>query len=97
MVIPDVNKIAVLMAGRLSAGMVSNLPPRCCGPLLGQAGSKSFHNSQCVDRFTPSPPSQGMEYWRAYQSAPKNAAKNITSEKMNHIIPMRNERSTASL
>src|SRR6185312_476439 len=39
----------------------------------------------------------GTENWRAYSSAPKNPAKNITSEKMNHIMPMRNERSTASL
>ena len=45
----------------------------------------------------PSPPSHGTENCRAYNSAPKNPAKNITSEKMNHIMPMRNERSTASL
>jgi hypothetical protein len=50
-----------------------------------------------VSNFVPSPPSQGTENWRAYSSAPKKPAKNITSEKMNHIMPMRNERSTASL
>src|SRR5687768_15211763 len=50
-----------------------------------------------VSARVPSPPSQGTEKLRAYHSAPKKAAKNMTSEKMNHIMPMRNERSTASL
>src|SRR5690606_22101689 len=59
--------------------------------------SKSSHSSRLVNIFTPSPPSQGTEYCRAYHRAPKNAEKNMTSEKMNHIIPMRNERSTAAL
>ena len=50
-----------------------------------------------MSSFVPSPPSHGTENCRAYSSAPKKPAKNMTSEKMNHIIPMRNERSTASL
>jgi hypothetical protein len=39
-------------------------------------------------------PSHGIEYWRAYQRAPKKAAKNITSEKMNQLIAHRNDMST---
>src|ERR1051325_9305360 len=36
----------------------------------------------------------GTEYCRIQNSAPKNAPKNITSEKMNQLMPQRNEASS---
>src|SRR4029453_7667 len=41
-------------------------------------------------------PSIGSEYARAQYSAPKNAPKNITSEKMNQLMLQRYETSTRS-
>ena len=43
------------------------------------------------------PPNQGTESTRAYQSAPKKAAKNITSEKINQPMPQRKDLSTCVL
>ena len=34
-------------------------------------------------------PSHGVVTVRVYQRAPKNAAKNMTSEKMNQLMPQR--------
>jgi hypothetical protein len=36
----------------------------------------------------------GTEITRTQNSAPKNAAKNITSEKMNRLMPQRNDTSS---
>jgi hypothetical protein len=94
---PEVSRMAVLIAGRPNAGMTSKSPPTCSGPFVGHAASNVSPRRSFVMTFAPSPPSHGTENCRAYHSAPKNAAKNMTSEKMNHSIPMRNERSTASL
>ncbi|CFU79672.1 Uncharacterised protein [Bordetella pertussis] len=46
---------------------------------------KSGHSSSLWSRS----PSQGVVMVRTYQSAPKKPAKNITSEKMNQLIPQR--------
>ena len=59
------------------------------GPLVGQAASKPGHRKKCVSRPAPAPASHGTDSWRAYQSAPKKAPKNITSEKMNQLMPQR--------
>ncbi|MOA62776.1 hypothetical protein D3C78_1883000 [compost metagenome] len=52
---------------------------------MGQAALKSGHS---IRRWSMSP-SHGVVIVRVYQSAPKNAAKNITSEKMNQLMPQR--------
>src|ERR1051326_5144959 len=90
-VTPDDSSSSVLTAGIPHACMGLNSGGRY-GPGVGQWAVKSGHSSL----FSGSP-SHGTEYWRAYQRAPKNAAKNITSEKMNQLIAQRNERSTCLL
>src|SRR5271169_5621724 len=94
------SRMAVFSAGNPRAGTVSKVPlargPMDAGPLLGHTPSK-FGHSILLNIFTPSPASHGTARLRAKNRAPKNAAKNITSEKMNHIIPIRNDRSTAML
>ena len=65
MVTPDVSSIAVLIAGRPKAGIVSNAPPMAAGPLVGHADSNSGHRNRLVRNLEPSPPSHGTDRWRA--------------------------------
>ena len=60
------------------------------GPAEGQWGVKPGHIRALLSMVARS----GTEYWRTHQRAPKNAPKNITSEKMNQLMPQRNERSS---
>src|SRR5438067_1125833 len=90
-VTPDESSSSVLIAGMPHACIGVNSCGRY-GPTVGQCDAKSGHSSL----FSGSP-SHGIEYWRAYQRAPKNAAKNITSEKMNQLIAQRKDMSTCWL
>src|SRR5690606_18324614 len=65
--------------------------------LLGQAEVNASHSSALVMAPAPAPPSHGSANWRAENSAPKNAPKDMTSEKMNEVIPSRKGPSTWSL
>ena len=60
------------------------------GPAEGQWPEKP---GQRVSLWIRSP-SSGTEITRAQNSAPKNPAKNMTSEKMNQLMPQRNDMST---
>ena len=60
------------------------------GPAEGQCAVKPGHSSALDSRLARS----GTEITRAQNSAPKNAAKNITSEKMKKLIPQRNDTSS---
>ena len=57
----------------------------------GQLAVNSGHKTAPVSTLLPAPPNQGTAKTRTYNNAPKNAAKNITSEKINQLIPCRNE------
>src|SRR5436190_13365169 len=90
-VTPDESSSSVLIAGMPHACIGVNSGGRY-GPAVGQCAAKSGHRS-----LLSMSPSHGTEYWRAYQRAPKNAAKNITSEKMNQLIAQRKDMSTCVL
>ena len=60
------------------------------GPAEGQCALKPGQRSAFDSMLARS----GTEYCRTHQSAPKKAPKNITSEKMNQLMPQRNERSS---
>ncbi len=64
-VTPEVSRMAVLIAGRPYAGMVSKLPPTAAGPLVGQPASKSSQSIRLVMNLEPSPPSHGTDSCRA--------------------------------
>ena len=53
----------------------------------GHANSNPGHSKPFMRPPSPSPANQGPTNCLTYSSAPKNAAKNITSEKMNQNIP----------
>jgi hypothetical protein len=61
------------------------------GPALGQMALKSGHST-----WWSRLPSIGSACTRAQYSAPKKAAKNITSEKMNQLMLQRNDTSMRS-
>src|SRR4051812_27126593 len=84
-VTPEDSSRSVLIAGMPNACIGENSDGRY-GPVVGHCAAKSGQ----ISLFSMSP-SHGTEYWRAYQSAPKNAAKNMTSEKMNQLMAQRNE------
>src|SRR5687767_3960986 len=88
-VTPDVRSRIVLTAGRPHAPIGLNCS-RNEGPAEGQCEVKPGHTSAWLSRVARS----GTEYTRAQKSAPKNAAKNITSEKMKKLIPQRNDTSS---
>src|SRR5688572_23321841 len=89
-VTPEVSSSAVLIVGSGHGPMVwngSTVPAGeavAPGATLGHTARKSGHSSEW-SRL----PSEGTEYTRAQNSAPKNAAKNITSEKMNQLMLQR--------
>src|SRR5437588_12493753 len=60
------------------------------GPAEGQCEPKPGHSSALLSMLARS----GTEYWRTQKSAPKKAPKNITSEKMNQLMPQRNDTSS---
>src|SRR4051812_8775279 len=88
-VTPDESSRMVLSAGRPHAaiGVNSSMKP---GPAEGQCELKPGQSSA----FDSIVARSGTEYCRTHQSVPKNAAKNITSEKMNQLIPQRNDKSS---
>src|SRR2546423_4229221 len=88
-VTPDESSSRVLIAGMPQAPIGENVSMKP-GPAEGQWGVKPGH----ISAFDSMVARSGTEYCRTHQSAPKNAPKNITSEKMNQLIPQRNERSS---
>ena len=66
---PLVSRIAVLIAGMPTAGMVlkvpSARPPTCAGPLVGQTASNCGQRMKLLKIFTPWPPSHGTDSTRA--------------------------------
>ena len=97
-VTPEVSSSAVLIVGSGHGPMVAKGSTVPAGdavdagqPALGQTALKSGH-SIWWSRL----PSIGTACTRAQYSAPKKAAKNITSEKMNQLMLQRNETSMRS-
>src|SRR5216110_3263190 len=94
-VTPDVSSSAVLMVGIGQGPIVVNgstVPAGDAvkpGSTLGHTALKSGH-STALARL----PRLGTDDSRAQYSAPKNAPKNITSEKMNQLMLQRNDTST---
>ncbi|CUJ37028.1 Uncharacterised protein [Achromobacter xylosoxidans] len=84
-VTPELSSNAVLMVGSQKGPTVWKCSTTPAGPKLGHTAWKSGHS---IRRWSMSP-SHGVVMVRTYQSAPKNAAKNITSEKMNQLMPQR--------
>src|SRR3990167_5915893 len=94
---PEVSRIAVLIVGIGQGPIVANgstvpagdavMPP----PALGQMALKSGHRI-----WWSRLPSIGKACARAQYSAPKKAAKNITSEKMNQLMLQRYDTSMRS-
>ena len=97
-VTPEVSSSAVLMVGSGHGPMTENGSTVPAGdavmpaPAVGQTALKSGHSSWC-SRL----PSMGKACARAQYRAPKKAAKNMTSLKMNQLMLQRNETSTRSL
>src|SRR6201996_1048001 len=96
-VTPEVSRMAVLKVGIghgpivRNGAMVSAGEPVMPACALGQIAWKSGHSS-----WWSRLPSIGSAIERAQNSAPKNDAKNITSEKMNQLMLQRNDTSTRS-
>src|SRR5687768_18596384 len=88
MVTPELSSRTVLSAGRPQAPIGENSSTKF-GPAEGQWAVKPGQTSALLSMVARS----GTEYTRAQNSAPKKAAKNITSEKMKKLIPQRNETS----
>src|SRR5687768_6933687 len=88
-VTPEVSSRMVLTAGKPQAPIGENCSMKE-GPAEGQCEVKPGHTSAWLSRVARS----GTEYTRAQKRAPKNAAKNITSEKMKKLIPQRNDTSS---
>src|SRR5690606_8199243 len=76
---PDVSSSAVLMVGNQKGPTVLNSGTMPAGPRFGHVPEKLGQSSVWWSRLL----SQGVVTSRAYQSEPKKAAKNMTSEKMN--------------
>ena len=91
-VTPEVSSSMVLSAGRPHAPIGVNVSTKA-GPAEGQCAVKPGQSSALLSMVARS----GTEITRAQNSAPKNAAKNITSEKMKKLIPQRNETSSQRL
>src|SRR6516225_5610073 len=96
-VTPELSRMAVLSVGIGHGPIVRNaaivsagepVTPACA---LGQMAWKSGHRI-----WWSRLPSIGSAIARAQNSAPKNDAKNITSEKMNQLMLQRNDTSTRS-
>src|SRR5262245_11935324 len=83
-VTPEVSSSMVLIAGMPHAAIGVNGSLKF-GPAEGQCEVKPGQSSSLcsIDE------SSGTECCRSQYSAPKNAPKNITSEKMNQLIPQR--------
>ena len=104
MVTPEDKRRAVLSAGNpqvsTSLKFVENMVPFCPtspGVLIkGQVALKPSQSSG-VNTLLSEPPNHGTLSVLAYNKAPKNAAKNITSEKINQLMPHRNDLSTCLL
>ena len=88
-VTPEESSSRVLSAGRPQAAMGVNFSAKP-GPAEGQCAVNPGQSVSLWSRLARS----GTDTTRSQKSVPKNAAKNITSEKMNQLIPQRNERST---
>src|SRR5439155_17646223 len=88
-VTPEESSSSVLIAGTPHAaiGVNSSMNP---GPAEGKCELKPGQTSALLSMVARS----GTEYWRTHHRAPKKAPKNITSEKMNQLMPQRNERSS---
>src|SRR5687767_2705151 len=89
MVTPELRSRNVLSAGMPHAAIGVNSSVNA-GPAEGHFSVKPGH----ISAFDSMVARSGIEYCRTHQSAPKNAPKNITSEKMNQLIPQRNEASS---
>ena len=89
-VTPEVSSNAVLMVGSQNGPMVAKGSTMPAGdavappPALGHTALKSGHNT-----WWSRLPSIGSACTRAQYKAPKKAAKNITSEKMNQLMLQR--------
>src|SRR5262245_18146493 len=88
-VTPALSSRIVLTAGSPQAAMGENCSTNA-GPAEGQCGVKPGHTSAWLSSVARS----GTDITRAQKSAPKNAPKNITSEKMKKLMPQRNETSS---
>src|SRR5690606_27523815 len=82
---PDVSRSAVLIVGSQKGPTVLNSGIMPAGPKLGHEPVKLGHSRVWWSRLL----SQGVVTSRAYHSEPKKAAKNMTSEKMNHAMLQR--------
>jgi hypothetical protein len=85
-VTPDESS-SVLIAGMPHACIGVNSAGRY-GPVVGQCAAKSGQRCSLLSMS----PSRHRVLARVEGSAPKNAAKNITSRKMNQLIAQRKER-----
>src|SRR3954471_16359532 len=87
-VTPEERSSSVLIAGMPQAaiGVNSSAKP---GPAEGQCAGNPGQTSAFDSMLARS----GTEYWRTQYSAPKKAAKNITSEKMKKLMPQRKDMS----
>ena len=96
-VAPEVSSSAVLMVGSQNGPIVwkgSTMPAGeavAPPPALGHTALKSGHSTWWFRS-----PSIGSANTRAQYRAPKKAAKNITSEKMNQLMLQRKDTSTRS-
>ncbi len=88
-VTPEESNSSVLIAGIPHAPMGEKLSAKP-GPAEGQWLVKPGQSWALCSMLARS----GTDITRAQKSAPKKAPKNITSEKMNQLMPQRNERSS---
>src|SRR5437773_11130076 len=84
-VTPDERSSSVLSAGIPQAAIGVNGSLKT-GPAVGHCAAKSGQSS-----LLSLLPRSGTESSRASQSAPKQAAKNMTSEQRNQLLPQRKE------
>src|SRR4051812_25421491 len=88
-VTPEESSSSVLIAGMPQAAMGENSSANP-GPAEGQCAA----NPGQTRAFDSMLARSGTEYWRTQYSAPKKAAKNITSEKMKKLMPQRKDMSS---
>src|SRR6185436_8415596 len=88
-VTPEESSSSVLIAGMPQAPIGVNFSAKP-GPAEGQWLVKPGQRYSLCSRVDKS----GTDMTRAQKSAPKKPAKNITSEKMNQLMPQRNDRSS---
>src|SRR5712671_3383709 len=89
MVTPEERSSTVFSAGRPHAPIGENCSANP-GPAEGQCPVNPGQSSAWCSRS----PSSGTDIRRSQNSVPKKQAKNITSEKMNQLIPQRNDKSS---